>query len=349
MKILIPTLKDKNPFFDEITHCSIHDYYYDENAVDISDYDLVLIHWPEQLFNWKEPTINQLLDLKQKLAYWKQKIKIVYMVHNLQPHEGGSVMFTKLYNLIISNCDAMIHLGEFSKKKFEKIYPKRRHIVISHSLYKCSYKIEDKFEARKRLGFRKDSFIVIAPGRVRNLEERKLIIKSFKKLKVKHKQLIVPRMLWKKSDIEFKGRWRLRKIIDVKDLIERLYNFNWNRRCYFNYGFLEHSKLSELVSAADVVFIPRFNSLNSGVLFLGLTFGKVIVGPRTGNLTEILDKYECYSFNPNNLNAVIEALNSAAKDCVFSTKKLDSLLLDELEPINLAKKMDNFFMSLGLN
>ena len=102
MKVLIPTVKSRNSFFDELTSLSSHKFYHKSLNEDIFEYDLILIHWPEQLFGWKEPTDDQIDFLKLKLKIWAKHVKIVYVVHNLRPHKKNSTRFERLYDLILS-------------------------------------------------------------------------------------------------------------------------------------------------------------------------------------------------------------------------------------------------------
>ena len=51
--------------------------------------DLIHIHWPEAIFDWKEPSNENLLALEQRIVEWKQATKIIYTRHNEVPHEGS--------------------------------------------------------------------------------------------------------------------------------------------------------------------------------------------------------------------------------------------------------------------
>jgi hypothetical protein len=53
-------------------------------------------------------------------------------------------------------------------------------------------------------------------------------------------------------------------------------------------GPIAYDQMRFLVSAADVVLIPRLKTLNSGTLPLGFTYGAVVLGPDTGNVGALL-------------------------------------------------------------
>jgi hypothetical protein len=56
----------------------------------------------------------------------------------------------------------------------------------------------------------------------------------------------------------------------------------------FNYSFVEEEDTQIFLNAADVLFIPRLRVLNSGNVTLGMTFGRVVVGPDSWDIGELL-------------------------------------------------------------
>ena len=63
--------------------------------------------------------------------------------------------------------------------------------------------------------------------------------------------------------------------------------------------------------AADVVLIQRLDILNSGNLPMAFHAGKVVVGPDVGNVGQILRETGNFTFNPNNTESAIYALQGA--------------------------------------
>ena len=60
--------------------------------------------------------------------------------------------------------------------------------------------------------------------------------------------------------------------------------------------------MSKLLSATDVLFIPRINSLNSGLVQLGFTYGCVVLGSEFGNIGDQLKQTNNPTFNYSNLS-----------------------------------------------
>ena len=343
--VLVPNFTDLNPFFEEIVrHSRTTKYVFGNLDDDVSFYDAVLIHWPELLFKRKEPSLAQIEDLNQTLKKWKKTTKIVHVIHNNHPHNRNTNNFKKLYECVLQASDVIVHLGYYSKSIFEKKNPKAKHIVIEHSLYATSMKHYDKSLARKKLGIKTSKFVIIVPGKIRTLEERKLVLSSFEKLKIKEKLLLVPRMFPLKIK-PFKGYYKLRKILPIDKIYSYFANKEYVSSYNFNYSFCSNEQLSLLASSADVIFIPRLNNLNSGNTFLGLTFKKLIVGPNNGNTAEFLKRHKMIKYDVSNLNTIPIKLQDSHK--YYQDFKITENEIRYLHPKQIAFKWDELFKSIN--
>jgi hypothetical protein len=333
LRILLPFKKDQNPYLDELIAHSKHSYVYANFRDYHSNYEIINIHWPEALFDWLEPTCSELQELETCLYHWRKYSKIVYTKHDDKGHKKMTGNVKRLFDLIEKNTDVFIHLGSFSKLKFEKKYPLAEHTIIEHPLYKNSFKPLPKNEARRILGISKKSFVIVAPGKIRSIKERNMVLQSFK---------LFPNM---KAEIEFDfpGRVRLKKLFDIKKYLEERFMRNHKPPEYiFNYAPLSRSDFATRISAADIVMIPRIDILNSGNIFLGFTFGKIVVGPRNGNMYEHLKNMGMPTFDPLKLDTIVKALNKgkwlSENDFVTDFKKLSSL-----EPAKISLRIDHLF------
>jgi hypothetical protein len=350
VKIFFPFQKDANTYFDEIINCSDNEFVFDNYKNYNSEYKIVNIHWPESIFNWAEPTNEQLNDYENEIFEWKKHSKIIYTVHNLNPHSGITKNFTKLYKIIEQNCDVFMHLGEFSKNYFQKRYPKSEHIIINHPLYETTFRVSDKKYARNELGIDEKVLVIIAPGKIRNLEEKKMVLRAFNSINEKNKVLISTNMLRDNISINFPGRYTLKKFIDLKLILEKLFHKKYSKpKYFFNEGYLNSDKFSLMMSASDIVFIPRKKILNSGNVFLGLTYKKIIVGPSQGNVKEILENFGFPIFDSNNSKSVFEALKQSVfmfKDNCYQYKEE---YLAKFKPKNVAEEWDKLIDDLSRN
>ena len=343
MKIFIPALKDANSFFDEISIHSKHTFVYGNYTEYNETYKIVLLQWPEQLFAWKEPTSLELINFEKSIKNWKNNSKIIHIAHNLERHFGMTPKFEKIYRIVQENCDVMVHFGDFSFNLFSEKYPDKLHKIINHPLYEKTFKVYDKKYAREKLNIKQDSVVIIAPGSIRNIEERQMILNSFKNIPTKNKVLIVPRMFWLNFQYEFKGRTLLKKVFDIKKVYETYINEKKYKKPQYilGYKFLKNKELSLLMSAVDIVLIPRINILNSGNLFLGLTFKKIIIGPKVGNIEEVLDTFDFPKFNPKNPKSISDALIKGIDLLKTENKIYKNVSLSKYKPKAIAEKWDH--------
>lgn len=344
MKIFLPFKRNWNHYLDEIEKFSVHTFIYDSYKNFSTDYQIVNIHWPESIFDWLEPTDDQLKSLKTEIIKWKKHSSLIYTKHDKERLKGATPNFTELFKLIEENTDVFIHLGEFSKGIYQKKYPQSRHEIVKHPLYEDSFKVYPKSIARERLNISQDTKVILAAGSIRTFEERKMVINAFKNLTADSKVLISNNM---RSEIkyEFPGRVFFKRFFNIRNYVVNRFKKKYQPPQYlFSYGGVSEDELSLQVSASDVVMIPRINILNSGNLFLGLTFNKVVVGPSTGNITEVLRQLGLPIFDPNSLESVTKALEVGI-NMAESQYEIPFEVVTSLKPEKIARNMDLIFNS----
>ncbi|KKK59603.1 hypothetical protein LCGC14_3032750, partial [marine sediment metagenome] len=108
---------------------------------------------------------------------------------------------------------------------------------------------------------------------------------------------------------------------------------------YFNYKYLSPDDLALYMCAADVVLLPRLELLNAGTLFLALTYKKIVAGPKTGNLSEVLKQLGMPGFDPQFPNSAADALQEAFT-LFRENNKIDEERLITYQPENVARKWD---------
>jgi len=345
LKILLPFKKDLNPYLDEIQRHSEHNFIYGSYKDYSSSYKIIHIHWPEAIFDWHEPKEKELNDFEKVIGKWKQNSLIVYTKHDTGRHKGMTPNFTRLFQLIENNTDIFIHLGNYSKNLYSRLYPSAKHELVFHPIYENTFGVLSKEEAREKLQIAQDAVVIIAPGNIRNFAERKMVLQSFKKLENKKKVLIATTM---RSEIkfDFRGRVKLKRLFNIRDYVVNKFKEKHQPPEYlFNYERISDNDLSLRMSAADLVLIPRIEILNSGTFFLGLTFNKIVVGPATGNLEEQLQQFKMPSFNPASISSVTRALEKGI-DLSNSEFCVPDEALNKFRPKNVAREMDKIFNTI---
>ena len=283
MRVLVPAY-DKQIFITEVVNSYKAlfevDINYDKFWLTEGDYDIIHLHWPEYLFKWEEPTDLEVLLLCRVLQEWRDKgAKIVITRHNYLPHRPNPERFEPLYKTIYTNVDAVIHLGQFSIKEYHIRYngfipEKQVQAYIPHPIFTNYPNTISRKEARKYLKIGQKTLVMLVFGAIRTAAEKTLTLKAFNAIDQKDKVLLAP-------------GW---KFTDTKEPVNRL---KWvqvknSKKYRITQEFIEDAHVQYYFIAADFVFLPRTDTLNSGVPFLAAVFNTPIVGFQTGNITEIL-------------------------------------------------------------
>jgi glycosyltransferase involved in cell wall biosynthesis len=176
--------------------------------------------------------------------------------------------------------------------------------VVPHHNYASLPNTAGRIEARRRLRIPRGARVLLVFGAIRNEAERRLVLSGFRHARVPHKVLLVSR--WRENLAEVS--W-IRLKYWLRDL-HRMY-YRMHPRYHFNYGFVEEKDAQLYLNAADVLLIPRLHVLNSGNVTLGMTFGKVVVGPDSLDVGELLRTTGNVVFDPDRPQTVAAAIEQA--------------------------------------
>lgn len=344
MEIFVPHQKDRNIYLDEIISFSKHNFIFGNYKEYRDLYEIVNIQFPEAIFDWKSPNAEELMYFELQLLTWKRKSKIVYTMNDSKAHYDEENKFSELFRLIHKYSDGVIHLGKYSLDNYEKYFSSCcLQTIIYHPLYNSLTEDYQTTDVQNLvLTDLTDKFIVSAVGGIRSKEELDFIFKIFKKLPIKNKFLIVPR-IFQFIKIPDYIPYRFRK--HYKKLIEKRYCFRLSKDQYFfSARFLEYSYLVDLVKRSSLMIIPRIKNLNSGNLYLGLTFDKPMIIPKIGNLIETANFFDLPLLDLQNKNydeVIAMVLNLKSKQYYSSDKYLEDKRL--FHPEKIAKDYDAFF------
>ena len=347
MNVFIPHKKDFNIYLDEIMNCSSFNFTFGVVQDYNSNYDIVNIQFPEAIFKWIKPSKLELDNLEKCMIDWKKHSKIVLTFNDHVSHYDDNNEFEDLFNLIHCYCDGVIHLGNYSLNKFKSLFSKEcLHEVIYHPLYVSltgNYKtenIQSKFDV-----VLKDKYVVSVIGNVRSIEEMEFILKTFKKIPIKNKFLLVPKM-FNFLTLPKHLPYRFRKIYRM--IIEKWYCFPLKKNQYiFGYTFINYNMVVDLLNKTSLMIVPRLRSLNSGILFIGLTFNKPMLITKTGNLTEVAEKFSfpLLDLEKNNFKEVISELTNENFSAMLETEEC-KIKKQQFHPKQIASEYERFFRNL---
>ncbi len=283
---------------------------------EVLDCDIVHFQWPEFIFGSQKHRFSddEIERVKLRLGLLKGKgIKIFVQIHNLKPHTNKDKNVLRLYELLYSGADVMVHMGNYSRDLLQPQYPNAQHVVIPHHLYDNIFNfVISQQEAREKLHIPNDKKIILSFGKFRTDEERQFVLGLKREISslennssvfTLHSSLFLVPGFYR----ETLHTWNPKKLI--------------TRLCHTLYYRLKGIKFSNEVipddlmqcyfCAADVVLIPRLDILNSGNLPMAFHAGKVVVGPNVGNVGEILDETGNFTFNPHDIRSAVKALQKA--------------------------------------
>ena len=266
-------------------------------------FDIVHIHWPEMLTNFSEPTAKELREIQETFERWSRESAIVATIHNEYPHRSNTKPFKKLYKAVYSYVDGVIHMGEKSKKVMRKQYrddmERADEVVIPHGNYACFPNEISQKEARLELGLPLDANVFVSFGNIRSMDEWKLLYDGFRSAKIPNSYLLVAANMPYRHSRSHWQYWRVRISVYMSSDMKR------------EEGFIPPERVQYYMNAADVTVIPRKDTLNSGNVSLGFTFGTVVTGPNVGVIGETLEKTGNPTFDPTCPQSVVSAFSKA--------------------------------------
>lgn len=346
--VFIPHLQDKNRYLDEIITYSKATFIYGNYKEYKNHYSIVNIQFPEAIFDWKMPTQEQLLELEDYFVQWKKHSKIVYTMNDLKEHCSDDIMFDKLFELVHKYADGVVHMGNFSLKEYASLFSQKcQHIVIYHPIYVSLAREDFKTsDVQKIIPVKLNGkYIVSVIGSIRSKKEMKLVLNIFKNIKTINKVLILPRV----SQLGAVPKWlpcRFRKLYRNMATKISFYSIKGSEYYVANH-FLEYEYLVDLVQKSNLLIIPRVDNLNSGNLFLGLTFKKNMLVPAVGNLSEVLHLFKIPYFNFKKINkSVVNDFIIALENEPYYKKEVFIRNREQFLPENIAKKLDAYFKAL---
>jgi glycosyltransferase involved in cell wall biosynthesis len=346
LKILVTAQDKRNQLLWEIfSHLEErHTIVYSSELSDqnIKDFDLINIQWPEALTNWRVPSKAQLKNIENIL---NAASCIICTRHNYSPHKIDHPNTERLYQLVYQKSSGVIHLGEYSQQEYKARYldiaSKQKHIVIPHPLYTSYLNTKNKTESRQILGIPQSREVVLVFGNIRHATERNFILKSFRKLNHSRKLLLVSNMLppyWYTS-YNFRGKSRLFRFENYmrKKVLKQ----------YFFFGRISNEKVQLFLNAADIVFIPRSNVLNSGIPFLGWSFKKVVVAPDCGNISESMRTIKHPLYNQGDSNSAVEAIKMGLQMATEGEGEIGfQRATKHFHPKTISQKTEHFFQKM---
>ena len=240
-------------------------------------YDVLHIHWPDLHLQARSPLRSVARHVRLGVLFavlrWR-KTQIVWTIHNLKPHERhhrlGEILFPLWFPRLCTHVIALTLNGLESARALYPALRSKAAAVIPHGHYRGAYSgAPTRLECRNQLGL-PHRFTFLFFGNIRPYKNVPRLIEAFRALPQSDVQLVVA------------GQpGRMMEVDELKQLAAD------DDRIRLSLEFISEAQVPLYVGASDVVVLPFDSILNSGSVFLALSFNRAVLAPRMGSLPEI--------------------------------------------------------------
>lgn len=264
------------------------------------NFDVLHLHWLELLYASPHlgRSLRRLLAVVTGLVWAKARgTKVVYTVHNLNPHEQAFPLLNRIANrAVFALADALHVHDEEARRAVARIYGRRDGVyVIPHGGYIGAYPNTcTRQEARGRLGLEDDAFVYLFLGQVRRYKGIEDLVAAFHQLSDDTSELLMAG--------------------NVHDAVygEELAQLTRGRigiHTWFQY--VPDSEIQYFMNASDVCVLPYRDVTTSGGAILAFSFGKPIIAPALGGFPELLADGRGIVYDPAAKDGLLCALQQA--------------------------------------
>jgi beta-1,4-mannosyltransferase len=265
--------------------------------------DIVHVHWLELLYAAprRSTSLRRLCAVLAGLARVKALgLKLVYTVHNLEPHERST--FRLPDRVLITLSDAVHVHDQEAQRHLKARYGSRvRTYVIPHGSYIGAYLNNcTKQEARERLHLKQDAFVLLFLGQIRRYKGVEDLVAAFHRLTDDACTLVIAGNVHDPSY--------------AKELATLTRD---DPRVVARLQYVRDAELQYLMNACDVCVLPYRQVTTSGAAILAFSFGRPIVAPELGGFAELAREGRGITYAPEASDGLLGALQQVrASDTV---------------------------------
>jgi len=231
--------------------------------------DLLILQW--WVPYWTPP-----LTMISRWIKRHTRIPIVYICHNVVPHEGGGMLDRRFAITVLRQGDAFIVHSEQDLHRLHALLPEAQVIRAHHPTYAELAEQSGKpatDRLRDELGLPADRPILLFFGFVRPYKGLEYLIQALPLVLAQQPvHLLVVGEFW--TSPEFYERYA--REYGVESAVT------------FVNRYVPNEELGQYFDLADVVVLPYVSATQSGVAQLAFGFGKPVVTTRVGGLHEVV-------------------------------------------------------------
>ena len=241
--------------------------------------DILHIHWPEFYLNSKYKAKAFFYSLMLILSIFVKKrmrTKIVWTVHNLEPHKIRYPLLSKLFWwFFLRQIDGICSLSHANETLALDLYPLLKRclkVVTYHGLYKSpqSMNLLQRVAAREKLGIHADVDLFLCLGQIKSYKNYEGLINTF--IALKDKAPVHLLIAGKADDSDY--------LASLRSLVESTDNVTLHAE------FISEEDLALYYAAATYSIIPFDKIFNSGSMLLSVSMKTPVIIPTTPNFVE---------------------------------------------------------------
>ncbi len=255
---------------------SVHDFTFRRALA--RRYDVFHVHWPDSHLltrSWWR-ALGKHARLALLLLFLRSRgTHIVWMMHNLEPHEKNHWLSSWLFaRWFPQSCTHAIALSQSAAQLAQRLYPALQHkriTVIPHGHYReIDQPPWSRRQSRAALQLPQRAFTLLFFGGIRPYKNVPKLLAAFRQLPGDHIQLVIA------------GLPALGVTADELQQEALL-----DPRVSLHLRFIAEEDVPKFLGAADLVVLPFHSILNSGSVLLALSHNRAVLAPRLGALPEI--------------------------------------------------------------
>ena len=245
--------------------------------------NVIHLHWTQFFCGFsntnKKDSLRIVLRSLLKLGFLKSKgYQIVWTVHNSLAHECSSPLMEKRFRWMLSRlCNDIVVMSEYSRQEFTRMYgrTKRIHLIPLGNYIDAYPNQVSSVDARQKLGIASHQKVLLNLGRVMRYKGINNLLAAFSQLQDPDVVLLIVGVC-KEPDLLFEIQQAA--MTDPRIMLRLEYISDEDIQLYMN--------------ASDWVVLPYQKILNSGSALLALSFGRPVIVPTRGALTELISDGE---------------------------------------------------------
>lgn len=262
--------------------------------------DYLHLNWPSFLYKDKSAIVSLLrfarfvcLLLLTRLC----GIRLLWTAHNLYPHDRNQIKGLDWLGrkILVMMCYRVFVHGETAASNVRKEFPEveGKLVIIPHGHWIGFYPNHcTRAAARDRLGIPADQFVFLFIGLCKKYKNLEYLVRCYQQGPFNGSSL------WIAGQFQEPGYYAA-----VKAQAECL-----PQGLHLENRFIPDDELQYYLAACNVVVLPYVDVLTSGAAMLALSFGRPVIAPRLGHLTDVINQECGILYDPSNAGGLVPAM-----------------------------------------